>query len=390
MARNITVGIDVGSSAIRVVVAEYIKNKQGKSSPTIIGSSVSPSKGLKHGYVIDEHDAVKSIRVALRAAEQSSHIKIKSVFLSVGGIGLESVMSRATLMVTRADEQVTELDVEQVVSMSREHLKNIANKKIIDSVPICFKVDGKEVLGKPVGMKGGKLEVQTLFITSIAQHIDDLVHAVEHTGVEVEDVVASPIAASLVALTKKQRTVGCLLANIGAETVSISVFEDNIPISLHVFPIGSTDITNDIALGLQVPLEEAEVIKMEYSESTYSKRKLDEIIEARLSDIFELIEAHLKKIKRNGLLPAGVIITGGGAGISTIQDFAKVSLQLPTRIASAEFIGGAAQGRGNDSAWFVAYGLCIFGFTQARDSKKMHLMRAGKDKMMSWIKQILP
>ncbi|GMQ95120.1 MAG: cell division protein FtsA [Patescibacteria group bacterium] len=386
MLKNIVVGMDIGTYSIRVVVSSYVK---GAAAPTIMGTSISPSRGLKHGYIINGRDAIKSVRSAIKIAEQSSGVKIKSVFLSIGGISLESIISPGSIQISRADEEVTELDIQKAISASREGLRNMANRKIIDTIPIRFKLDGKEVLGKPERMKGGKLEVKTLFITCLEQHINDLVHAVEGAGVEVEDIIASPIAASLVALSKRQRTVGCLLANIGAETVSISVFEDDIPISLQVFPIGSTDITNDIALGLRIPLEEAEKIKVEGTGGAYPKRKLDEIIEARLSDIFELIEAHLKKIGRSGLLPAGIIITGGGAGISTIKDFAKASLKLPTKIATSVFLSQNTK-HARDSSWFVAYGLCIFGFEQSREAKGVQAMRNVGKHIISWIKQILP
>ena len=354
MSRNITVGIDVGTRSTRVVVAEYVK---GAPRPVILGVGSSQSFGLRHGYIINKKDAIKSIKSAVRAAERSAKIKIKSAYLSIGGISLESSVSNGSVIISRADGEVTDLDIEKAIDVSRENLNNTANKKILDTIPVKYKIDGKEIFGRPQGMVGSKLDVKTLFITCLEQHIDDLVSTVEDAGIEVEDIVATPIVASLVALTKKQRTVGCLLANIGAETVVVSVFEDDVPISLQVFPIGSTDITNDIALGLQVPLDEAEQIKIDNKSGIHSKRKLDEIIEARLSDIFELIEAHLKKIKRSGLLPGGIIITGGGAGISTIEDFAKAALKLPSKIATLDSVNNHT-GQIKDSSWFVAYGLC--------------------------------
>ena len=138
-----------------------------------------------------------------------------------------------------------------------------------------------------------------------------------------EDVYASPIAGSFVTLTKSQKIAGCVLANLGSETVSIIVFENDIPISLEILPIGSTNITNNIALELKTTLEEAEKIKHGILTSTiYPKKKLDEIVKIQLENIFKLIEAHLKKINRNALLPAGIIISGGGSGITTIKDLA--------------------------------------------------------------------
>jgi cell division protein FtsA len=220
-----------------------------------------------------------------------------------------------------------------------------------------------------------------------------MIEAVEEAGISVQDVMASPIAASLVTLTKSQKIAGCVLANIGAETVSIAVFENNIPVSLEVFPIGSTDITNDIALGLKVPLEEAEQIKIgAITGASYPRKKLEEIVSARLSDIFELIEAHLKKIGRNGLLPAGIILTGGGSSLSGIEDMAKASLRLPSRLANLNL--GLADKQGTrESSWAVSYGLCILGLHAEEDlpiDTSTRIFENSKKTLIAWLKQFLP
>ncbi len=232
-----------------------------------------------------------------------------------------------------------------------------------------------------------------LYITSLEHHLNDIIQAVEEAGVSVEDVMAAPIAASLITLSKSQKIAGCVLANIGAETVSIAVFENNAPASLEVFPIGSTDITNDIALGLKVPLEEAEQIKIgAITGSAFPRKKLEEIIAARLSDIFELIEAHLKKIGRNGLLPAGIVITGGGSGLSNIEDMAKAALNLPSRLGSVSF-GREDKASFRDSTWAVAYGLCVLGTHTDEDApidtSSLFFVKMWKA-IVNWVKQFLP
>jgi len=226
--------------------------------------------------------------------------------------------------------------------------------------------------------------------------INDLINAIELAGIEVEDVIVAPLAASIVALTKTQRTAGCVLVNIGAETVSIAIFENDQLIGLNVFPIGSTDITNDIALGLRIPLEEAEEIKVKKKggpQSSYPQKKLSEIIEARLKDIFELIEAQLKKIGRNELLPAGVILTGGGVGLTTIEELAKASLKIPARIVVPHPEEGT-QKEVLDSSWSVAYGLCVLGFDDSYTSDLFQInkvrVRGHMRGVASWFKQFLP
>src|SRR5581483_2385416 len=206
--------------------------------------------------------------------------------------------------------------------------------------------------------------------------------------------MAAPLAASLVTLSKTQKIAGCVLTNIGSETVSIVVFENDIPISLEVFPIGSNDITNDIALGLKIPIDEAERVKLGASQNDkFSKKKLDEIVIARLSDIFELVEAHLRKIGRNGLLPAGIIITGGGSGVATIEDMAKAALKLPSKRSDLKFEGNI-KGIIKGSEWAVAYGLCVLGLTSAEDNLITDLGLSGiKDtpsRLWRWVKKLLP
>jgi len=359
MSSRITVGIDVGTYEVRVVVAE-----QGalNSLPTILGTGRAESKGLRHGYIINTSDVVKSVRLAILQAEKSSGFKIKKAFISIGGIGLSGISSQGSTMVSRADQEVTETDIEQAILVAEESISSalIQNRKIIYSIPTGFKLNGKNVLGRTLGLKGVKLETKVLFISCIEPHLDDLVDAIEEAGVEVIDVVASPIAASFLTLSKSQKIAGCVLANIGAETVSIVVFDNNIPISLEVFPIGGNDITNDIALGLKISLEEAEAIKLGgITATSYSRKKLEEIISARLGDVFELIEVHLKKIGKAGLLPAGIIITGGSSSIGTIEDLARSYLKLPSRVASLNIGDGKFQIK--DSSWSVAYGLCVMG-----------------------------
>ena len=391
MAQKIAVGIDVGSYQIKVVVAE---SDPQTGTPKIIGTGIAESKGLRHGYIINATEVVRSIKKAAAQAEKASGITIKKAFLAVGGVGLSGSVCQGAVMVSRGDSEVTDLDVKKVQENCEENIPGplSLNRKIIHTIPIAYRIDGKTVMGRPQGMKGMKLETRILFVSALEQHLNDLISAVDEAGIIVEDVMAAPIAASLVTLSKAQKIAGVVLANIGAETVSIVVFENNVPISLEVFPIGSNDITNDIALGLKIPLEEAEKVKTGIN-GQYPRKKLEEIIGARLSDIFELIDAHLKKINRNGLLPAGIIITGGGSGTETIEDQAKDSLKLPSRVA--ELVSDSApKTQIKDSMWSVAYGLCIFGLNVNGTSSYPPLtpIAIGKmgRKVWKWIQQFLP
>ncbi|HBB43978.1 MAG: Cell division protein ftsA [Parcubacteria group bacterium GW2011_GWA1_44_13] len=382
--KRIATGIDVGTHATRVVVVEHSRGE----APVIIGTGISETRGLRHGYIVNKSDAIRSIKNAIAHAERMVGFKIKSAILSVGGVSLESAISHGTAVISRSSGEVSEMDIRKAMVEAEENLTHLTNKRIIHRTPLRYKLDNKEVLGDPIGMTGTKLDVKMLFVTCLEQHLNDIVRTIEELGVEVDEVVPSPIAAGMVALNKKQRSVGCALVNIGAETVSIAVFENDTPISLQIFPIGSTDITNDIALGLKIPLQEAEKIKLSGPEGIYSKKKLEEIIEARLDDIFELIDSHLKKIGRSGLLPAGVVLTGGGAGIATIEDLAKAVLKLPSAVAHPSIANGGKHPV-KDSSWLVAYGLAVYALQKPTDTIETGFGDVLQT-LKSWIKPFLP
>ncbi len=393
MARTISVGIDIGTYQTRVVVAESSREGE-RELPKVIGVGFAESRGLRHGHILNQIDAIKSVKQAVAQASKAAGCPITRAIVSIGGIGLSCVVSSGTVVITRADSEITELDVSKAIETSRQEIpiSHSQNRSILHTIPLSFKVDGRIILGKPEGLKGSKLEVKTLFVTCFENHINDLLETLAEAGIEVEDLVAAPMAASLVTLSRPQKMAGVVLTNIGSETVSIVVFENNLPLSLEIFPIGSNDITNDIALGLRVPLEEAENIKRaSIVGGNYPRKKLEEIIEARLSDIFELIESHLKKLGRSGLLPAGIVLTGGGSAIETIGDLAKSALRLPSRIASISF-GDNIRGQIKDASWSVAYGLCVIGLQNGDDEivTGLKLVKRTRKGLINFFRQFLP
>ncbi len=358
------------------------------------------SRGLRHGYIVDMEEAATAVKEAVSEAERVSGRKIDSAYLAIGGVSLESVVGEGSVAVSKADQEIAEPDLKRLLETSEANLKKISNRQIIQSIPLSYSLDSKKILGRPFGMKGEILGVKTLFITCLEQHIGDLMSVVEKAGVEIDNIIPAPIAASYSVLSKIQKTAGCILTDIGAETVSIAVFEEGIPTSLKVFSIGSTDITNDIALGLKIPIEEAEEFKKSRDNKGPSRRKLEEIIEARLSDIFDLIEAHLKKIGRNSLLPAGIVLIGGGSNIAMVGELAKEYLNLPARIAPLSILStipinekqeSQAVRRNVDSSWAVAYGLCILGENkEVEEFSGSRFVRQTKNNLIKWLRQFLP
>ncbi|MCX6713544.1 MAG: cell division protein FtsA, partial [Candidatus Vogelbacteria bacterium] len=258
MTKNLIVGLDMGTAWVRLVVCEQ---KPGDNTPQILALIKRPSRGLRRGYVVNPEEAIETIREVLAEAERTTKIKIRKLILGVSGVSLESKISEGAVLLSRPDSEVNETDISRAIEASETNLTEINNKQILHKIPLSYKLDGEKVLGQPEGLRGTKLEVRTLFITCGSQHLKETVRVVEEAGGIIEDMVAAPLAASLVVLTKVQKMAGCVLVNIGSQTTSIAVFEESLPLSLQVFSIGSTDITNDIALGFKIPLEEAEKIK---------------------------------------------------------------------------------------------------------------------------------
>lgn len=390
---KIVTGIDVGTYQVKVVIAERADDP--RQPPRILGTGYAESRGLKQGYIVSVPDVSRSIAAAVAQASKAARHKVKKAYLGIGGIGLEEAFARGEAVVERGNSEITERDIPRAIAASEKALAPAAilNRKIIHTIPLRFSVDGVRVLGRsPIGMKGMRIAVETLFVTCLERHVDDLVAAVEEAGVEVEDVVAAPIAASFVALTKMQQRVGCVLANIGSETLSIVVYEDGTPVSLKILPVGAADITNDIALGLRIPPEDAEQLKQgAVLGAPYPKKKIDDLISRRLSDMFKLVEAHLKKIGKDELLPAGIILTGGGSSIQTVSDLAKAALRLPSRVAALQD-GAAAKVQLRDGSWAVAYGLTIWGFTSGGDIEHHDSGGVGDffKGLLRWFKKFLP
>ncbi len=389
MADHIITGIDVGTYQVKVAIARLPKNRDARAIPEIIGTGFAESRGLKSGYIIQEADVARSIKSAIVQAEKSAGVIVKKAHVAIGSIGLEETYSRGEIIPARADSEITGTDLDKVMQDSEDRISDhIPNRRILHSIPLRYLVDGVEVLGRAEGMRGTKLEVDSLFITTYEQHVNDLISTIESVGVYVEDVIASPLAASFVMLSKTQKRAGCVLTNIGAETTSMVVFEDSTPISLRIFPTGSNDVTNDIALGLKIPLEEAEKIKRGgMTSATFSKKRLDEIIDQRLTTIFTLIDTQLKKIKRDGLLPAGAILTGGGSNGTHVTEIAKTILALPARTATLE-IGKNTKVK--DASWAVAYGLCMWGASDTSESSTIGVVKQTKHSILLWFQQFLP
>lgn len=359
------------------------------ASVRIIGSGSAPANGMRQGYVVDMEDVAASVLMARRQAESAARVPIKNCFLAVGGVSLDEARSTGSSVISRADGEITELDIEKVLDSARDAASaQFLNRTILHEIPLAWRIDGARALGEPVGMKGTRLEGDYLFVTALAQHADQLQNAVESADIEVVDRMASPLAGSYVTLSKDQKMKGCVLANVGAETVSIVVYDENVPISMKVFPVGGASITDELALGFRVSLEDAERIKMgRLGGAMYPKKKVDDIISSRFRSMFDLIDKHLRTLGRQKALPAGIILAGGASAQASVTDIAKGALSLPAKIAELQV---PPETKMRDATWAVAYGVALWGLTgETEGPKGANFSKAGNS-LKKFFRQFLP
>ena len=390
MSRPIYTGIDIGTYHVKVVIAAPPESPDLPMS--ILGTGSAASRGMRHGYIVDAKEVARSIKEAVDRASQASKLSVKNARIAMGGISLEEMRSTGDITLTSSGGVITDRDIERTLRESEKRaMSKLVNRTIIHTIPLEYRLDGQRIQGRPQGLQGTKLSIETLILSILTQHHDDLIEATEAAGIEVDGVMASPLAASFVTLTKAQKTAGVVLANIGSETLSIIVFDDNSPLTVKVFPIGSSDITNAIALSFQVPLPEAEQMKRgAVTGSDISPKKMSLIVGERLKEMFTLVNAHLKTVGRQKLLPAGIVITGGGSGVAQAADVARVTLKLPAQVGlptSIPRIGTL------DATWAVAFGLCRWGFTEDHAAPLYsfgEIMRRTLESLKSSFRTLLP
>lgn len=398
MAKGVVAGLDIGNHTICVVVGE----KEKGDMLSLVSLVKHEARGLHKGAIMDFADVVSSIEEAVAKAERQCGKRIKGAYVSISGASLSSHITDGSVIISRADSEIADLDVQRALDTAEGKINDLPNLRIHDVIPLSYKLDNKKIQGDPIGMKGAKLEVRSLFTTSSLRHSDEVISAVEQASISILDMLPSPLASSLVTANRTQKIAGCILVDIGAQVTTCTVFEEGLPHLITTIDIGSQDITNDIALGMKVDLEEAEKIKLGEASKVYPQKKLDDIIQARLSDIFELIETQLKKIGRNELLPAGIILCGGGALLPKIDVYASEYLNLPAKVALPLYPQNMRLDKDaeeqppvfvKDPSYATAYGLVLFGMNP---TKKESAWRGGFSSQgafstaSKWLKHFLP
>ncbi|PIT98542.1 MAG: cell division protein FtsA [Candidatus Andersenbacteria bacterium CG10_big_fil_rev_8_21_14_0_10_54_11] len=407
---HILTGIDLGSAAVRVVVAQA--NAEA-AVPTILGIGTVLAEGIQKGVVTDVDDAVKSLSRALDTAERIAGAEIDRAYVSINGSHISSQNSRGVIAVSRADGEITPEDVTRVINAAQA-VSLPSNREIIHVLPQGFIVDGHEKIHDPIGMTGVRLEVETHMIEGSTPFIKNVTKVVNQSGVHVEDYVFAPLAAATVVLDKRQRELGVVLVDLGAGTSGMAVYEENLLLHTAVLPLGAAHITNDIAIGLRTSIDVAEEIKRQYGtalvaevkenesivvesdgeQQTESRKQVAEIIRARVDEIFSFVDRELQQLGRSGLLPAGIVFTGGGASLPGVVEAAKKRLRLPAHVAWPKQFEGTLDQAG-DPAFATAFGLVLWALEQEEASPRHRLggrvwrlpdMRRAR----GWFKHFLP
>lgn len=380
---NIIIGLDLGTSQIRTIVAQV----QGDDSrPLVLGVGTAPSAGITGGVVVDMEETIGAINRSKEEAERIAGVPVEHAFVSINGKNITTQFSKGLVAVSRADCEISEEDANRVINAAQA-VSMPNNKEIISVIPCGYTIDEQDVIKSPVGMNGKRLEVNALLIQGATHFIKNLQKCVEQRcGIEIDDLVFAPIAATKAVVSRRQKELGVVVVDMGKETTGMTVYEDGSIIAAKVIPVGSGHITNDIAIGLRTSIDVAEKIKLGYGnaisadvdkkeeidlsemdsgeEGIFKRQYVSEIIEARVEEIFQLVDAELKKLDKSGMLPAGVVITGGGAKLPGIVNLSKKMMRLPAQVGYPMEMNGIVD-KIDDPEFATSVGLLL---TEADDN----------------------
>lgn len=412
-------GIDVGSSKIVTIIAQVSDEGQ----IFIVGVATVKSRGMKKGVVVDIDEAVEVISESLDAAERMAGFSVSSAIITVNGSQISSVNSSGVVAVSSSEGEINPQDVERATESARA-ISIPSSREIIHVTPRSFTVDSQEGVHDPVGMSGIRLQVETHIISGAATVMRNLVKCVNQVGVDVADLVFTGLASSEAVLTETEKELGVGLIDIGGGTTSLVLFVDGSASYSSVLPLGGKNITNDIAIGLRISLEDAEKIKLFLSgekRPTFPEGKepvpeeeldiseleieglnrverkflKDGIIKPRLEEIFLLVSGEIKKSGLEGLLPAGFVICGGAASTIGLTSVGKRILRVPIRIGTPTGVSGLID-EVSSTAYAASIGTIIYGAKIASTSRVLpfagYLPKVGSyvKKGVEWIRGHLP
>jgi cell division protein FtsA len=343
------IGLDIGSQNIRAVIVQ----SQRDGSSNLVALLKAPSAGVRRGVIDNASSTTQALSTIIAQAKAAARGSTKNITSAIGSADIKVQYSKGVVAVSRADDEIYQDDVNRVLQSARA-LSLPANRIVIDTIIKEFLVDGITGIHDPLGMVGKRLEVNMLVIDAFSPSLKNLRRCVETLGATTEKVVVAPIAAANTVLSSEQKELGVMVIDIGFGTTKIAIYEENRLVHVAVIPVGGANITNDLAIGLRIPIEVAETIKLSYgsalakevsgrdalelskidprAKGTVTKKFIAEIIEDRLAEIFELVNNEVKRIGKASQLPAGVVLVGGGAKMPNIAELARNELKLSAQI----------------------------------------------------------
>jgi cell division protein FtsA len=356
-AKNLIVGLDVGTSKIVAIVAEITPEKR----LNIIGMGTQPSRGLKKGVVVNIEATMGSIQRVLEEAELMADCTIAAVYVGIAGSHIRSLNSSG--MVAIKEKEVTQADIDRVI----ETAKAIAipnDQQVLHILPQEFIVDGQEDVREPLGMSGVRLEVKVHIVTGAVSAVENITKCVRRCGLEVSDVMLQPLASALAVLNDDEKELGVCLMDIGGGTTDLAVFTGGAIRHTAVIPIAGDQVTNDIAMTLRTPTKEAEELKIrhgcalrqladpndiievpgvgERGPRKLSRQMLAEVIEPRIEELYTLAQAELRRSGLEEMLSSGIVLTGGSAMLAGMVELGEEVFHLPVRIGVPAYAGGLA------------------------------------------------
>ena len=386
MKRDRIGAIDVGTTKVCTIMADVADGEI-----RVLGVGVVPSKGLHKGLVVNINEARESIRHSVGQAEQMAGRKLESAYVGVTGRHISSVNNRGTISITRNNQVVSPDDLKRVLAVART-LKIPAEQKLLHVIPREYTVDGQVGIKNPVGMHGTRLDVETHIITAAVTSVQNLTKCIRSLGLDVEDLVMEPLASAEAVLEPDERMDGVLLADIGGGTTDLAIFKDDTIYHTSVLPVAGYQVTRDISIGLGITHEMAEEMKKRYGDVTprvadptakevaisgdghsISYNDLSEIIKVRIEELLRLIMLELPQGDYHKLIPAGLVLTGGGANLPGIAELAQQVTRMPVRVGYPLTMTGVTDEL-NNPAFATAVGLILWknrnGDTEAPTVKK--------------------
>lgn len=375
---------------------------------------VSSTSGLNGGEIVDMQETAANVRAALAQAATTSEMPIRRAYVAVGGVHIGTQTSRGVIAVARADQEITETDIKRVIDAASV-VSLPPNRELIHIIPREFIIDGTEHVRDPLGMKGVRLEADVTLVHGPSRHLRNIAKVVNECGVEVAGFVFAPLAASLASLDKHQKQYGVAHLDFGGGTCALSVWDQADLVHSSILRIGSRHITNDLAILLRTSLDNAERIKVtlgavhepidrrkkpevvdltEYMDETYiiPRRQLTGVIDARARELLDMVSEELKKCGRAGMLPAGVVISGGGSKLPGFLALVRDELGLPVR--GHRPLGVTAFDTALDPSLAVAIGLIAWGFEKecgdGRRPSAPSQVSGAVSKVVAWLKNFLP